>query len=123
VADIGFYGASIKVGEHAIPAYIPHVGGRYEGGEVAFGERLKLRLPAKRVPEAIERWIVHYESAREDGEPWKDFVGRVGTGELEGLVKDLSMPVDFSLETMNEFIDWQRSAPFQVERGEGECAV
>ena len=33
VADIGFYGASIKVGEHTIPAYIPHVGGVYEGGE------------------------------------------------------------------------------------------
>ena len=32
VADIGFYGASIKVGDHTIPAYIPHVGGVYEGG-------------------------------------------------------------------------------------------
>jgi sulfite reductase (ferredoxin) len=123
IADIGFYGASIKVGEHTIPAYIPHVGGRYEGGEVAFGERLKLRLPAKRVPEAIERWIRHYESTRADGEPWKQFAARVGTGELEGLVKDLSLPVDFSLETMNEFIDWNRKSPFVVERGEGECAV
>ena len=27
VAHIGFTGASIKVGEHTIPAYIPHVGG------------------------------------------------------------------------------------------------
>jgi hypothetical protein len=33
------------------------------------------------------------------------------------------MPVDFSLETMNQFIDWNRSGPFVVERGEGECAV
>jgi sulfite reductase beta subunit-like hemoprotein len=123
VADIGFYGASIKVGEHTIPAYIAHVGGRYEGGDVAFGERLKLRLPAKRVPEAIERWIRHYESSREDGEPFRQFVARVGTGELEGLVKDLSIPADFSLETMNEFIDWSRNSPFHVERGEGECAV
>jgi sulfite reductase (ferredoxin) len=123
VAGIGFYGASIKVGEHTIPAYIPHVGGRYEGGEVAFGERLKLRLPAKRVPEAVERWVRHYESERQDGEGWGEFVARVGTSEFEGLVKDLSMPVDFSLETMNEFIDWNRSSPFQVERGEGECAV
>jgi len=123
VASIGFYGASIKVGEHTIPAYIPHVGGRYEGGEVAFGERLKLRLPAKRVPEAIERWIRHYESTREDGEPWDVFAARVGSGQLEGIVKDLSMPVDFGLETMNEFIDWNRNAPFKVERGEGECAV
>ena len=31
--------------------------------------------------------------------------------ELEGLVKDLSMPVDFGLETMNQFIDWNRNVP------------
>ncbi len=53
IADIGFYGASIKVGEHTIPAYIPHIGGVYEGGEVRYGQRLKARLPAKRVPEAV----------------------------------------------------------------------
>ena len=123
VADIGFYGASIKVGEHTIPAYIPHVGGVYEGGDVAFGQRLKLRLPAKRVPEAIERWIRHYESTRAEGETWGAFAQRVGTSELEGIVKDLSMPVDFGLETMNEFIDWNRNVPFEVIRGEGECAV
>jgi sulfite reductase (ferredoxin) len=123
LASIGFYGASIKVGEHTIPAYIPHVGGVFEGGEVAFGQRLKLRLPAKRVPEAIERWVRHYEANRAEQEDWGGFVGRVGTAELEGLVKDLSMPVDFSLETMNEFIDWNRDVPFQVIRGEGECAV
>jgi sulfite reductase beta subunit-like hemoprotein len=123
VADIGFYGASIKVGEHTIPAYIPHVGGVYEGAPVAFGQRLKLRLPAKRVPEAVERWLRHYEAHREDGEPWGAFTQRVGTAELEALVKDLSMPVDFGLETMNQFIDWNRSVPFEVIRGEGECAV
>ena len=123
VASIGFTGASIKVGEHTIPAYIPHVGGVFEGGEVKFGTRLKLRLPSKRVPDAIERWIGHYESNRNDGEEWNDFAERVGTDELEGLVKDLSMPVDFELETMNTFIDWNRNVPFEVIRGEGECAV
>jgi sulfite reductase beta subunit-like hemoprotein len=123
VGSIGFTGASIKVGEHTIPAYIPHVGGVFEGGEVKFGTRLKLRLPSKRIPDAIERWIGHYEANRNDGEEWNDFAQRVGTGELEGLVKDLSMPVDFELETMNQFIDWNRDVPFQVIRGEGECAV
>jgi sulfite reductase beta subunit-like hemoprotein len=48
IADIGFYGASIKVGERTIPAYIPHVGGVYEGGEVRYGQRLRARLPANR---------------------------------------------------------------------------
>jgi len=123
VGSIGFTGASIKVGEHTIPAYIPHVGGVFEGGAVKFGTRLKLRLPAKRIPDAIERWIGHYESSRQEGEEWNAFVQRVGTGELESLVKDLSLPVDFGLETMNEFIDWNRNAPFEVIRGEGECAV
>jgi sulfite reductase (ferredoxin) len=123
VGAIGFYGASIKVGEHTIPAYIPHAGGKFEGDEVHFGERLKLRLPAKRVPDAVERWIRHYEKDHEDGETWRDYVARVGTGTLEEQVKELSMPVDFALETMNEFIDWNRDVPFQVIRGEGECAV
>jgi sulfite reductase beta subunit-like hemoprotein len=123
VGSIGFTGASIKVGEHTIPAYIPHVGGVFEGGEVKFGTRLKLRLPSKRVPDAIERWIGHYESTRQGDEQWNAFVERVGTGELEALVKDLSMPADFGLETMNTFIDWNRDVPFEVIRGEGECAV
>jgi sulfite reductase (ferredoxin) len=123
VASIGFTGASIKVGEHTIPAYIPHVGGVFEGGDVQFGTRLKLRLPSKRVPDAIERWIKQYEANRNEGEEWNEYLARVGTSELEAEVKDLSMPVDFGLETMNTFIDWNRDVPFEVIRGEGECAV
>jgi sulfite reductase beta subunit-like hemoprotein len=123
VASIGFTGASIKVGEHTIPAYIPHVGGVFEGGDVQFGTRLKLRLPSKRVPDAITRWIAQYEANRNDGEEWNEYLARVGAAALEAEVKDLSMPVDFGLETMNTFIDWNRDVPFEVIRGEGECAV
>jgi sulfite reductase beta subunit-like hemoprotein len=123
IAGIGFYGASIKVGEHAVPAYIPHIGGRYEGGEVRYGQRLKARLPAKRVPEAVERWVRFYESERADGEEFNTFVDRVGAPEFEARVKDLTMPVEFNLENMNYFIDWTKNSPFEVQRGEGECAV
>jgi len=123
IANIGFYGASIKVGAHTIPAYIPHIGGTYENGELVLGTRLKSRLPAKRVPEAVERWLRHYEAEREEGEEFNAFAQRIGTPAFESLVKDLSMPVEFSMETMNEFIDWSRAEPFQVIRGEGECAV
>ena len=123
IANIGFYGASIKVGEHTIPAYIPHVGGGYEGGDVHYGQRLKSRLPAKRVPEAVERWVRFYESDRTEGEEFNVFVDRVGAPEFEARVKDLALPVEFSLENMNFFIDWSRKVPFEVQRGEGECAV
>ena len=123
IAHIGFYGASIKVGGHTIPAYIPHVGGAYEGGDVRYGQRLKARLPAKRVPEAVERWVRFYESERHDGEEFIAFVDRVGTPEFEARVKDLTMPIEFNLENMNQFVDWTKNAPFEVIRGEGECAV
>jgi sulfite reductase (ferredoxin) len=123
IGNIGFYGASIKVGEHTIPAYVAHIGGNYEGGEIVYGTRLKVRLAAKRVPEAVERWIRKYEAEREEGEVFNAYAARVGTKEFEDAVRDLALPVEFGLETMNHFIDWNRNVPFQVIRGEGECAV
>lgn len=123
IANIGFYGASLKVGGRVMPAYVPHLGGKYVDGEVIFGTRLKSRLPSRRVPDAVERWINLYESERTDGEVFNDFVERVGTARMEEEVKELTLPADFNLDTMQEFIDWNRSDPYKVERGEGECAI
>ncbi len=123
IANLGFYGASIKVGDHTIPAYIPHIGGNYEGGEVIYGHRLKARLPAKRVPDAVERWLRHYEENREEGEVFNAFVERVGVEPFEEIISELRLPVEFNAENLSHFIDWNRSEPYKVVRGEGECAV
>jgi sulfite reductase beta subunit-like hemoprotein len=123
IANIGFYGASIKAGENTIPAYVAHIAGNYEGGEIVYGQRLKVRLPAKRVPEAVERWIRFYERDRSEGEEFNAFAGRVGTKAFEDEVRELALPVEFGLDTMEQFIDWERKVPFVVQRGEGECAV
>ena len=122
IGTIGFYGASLKVGDRQMPAYIPHIGGSAAGG-VAFGKRLKSRLPAKRVPDAVERWIRLYEAERADGEEFNAFAERAGAEPFEAEVKDLTLPAEFSLETMQQFIDWNRSSPYEVVRGEGECAI
>jgi len=123
ISNIGFYGASLKIGERQMPAYIPHIGGNFEGGEVIFGKRLKSRLPAKRVPEAVERWVRLYEAQRNEGEEFNAYAERIGAETFEAEVKDLTLPAEFSLETMQQFIDWNRSSPYKVERGEGECAI
>ncbi|HEV7804976.1 MAG TPA: nitrite/sulfite reductase [Solirubrobacteraceae bacterium] len=123
IANIGFYGASIKVGQHTIPAYVVHVAGNFEGGEIVYGTRLKVRLPAKRIPDAVERWLRWYEDEREDGEAFNDFASRVGAKAFEDKVRELSLPAQFNIESMNTFIDWNRDSPFVVARGEGECAV
>src|ERR671924_785936 len=94
IANIGFYGASIKVGNRHLPAYIAHLGGQYDDGTVKLAKRLKVRLAAKRVPEAIERWVRLYESKRNTDEPFNDFVERTDEKEFEAAVKDLAMPVE-----------------------------
>jgi sulfite reductase beta subunit-like hemoprotein len=123
LGSIGFYGASMKAGGKQMPAYVAHVGGRYEGGELAYGQRVKVRLPAKRVPDAVERWIRLYERDRRVGEPFNAFVARVGTEVFEAEARDLALPVEFNLANLQQFIDWNRSEPYRVVRGEGECAV
>ena len=85
--------------------------------------RLKVRLPAKRVPDAIEAWIKLYESQRNEGEAFNDFFDRVGAVPFEEAAKGIALPVEFNLESLEHFIDWSRSEPYQVIRGEGECAV
>ncbi len=123
IANIGFYGASIKVGEHTIPAYVAHIAGNFEGGDIVYGTRLKVRLPSKRIPDAVERWLRWYQAARLEGEPFNDFASRIGAKAFEDLVRDLALPVEFGLDSMNTFIDWNKDVPFVVARGEGECAV
>jgi sulfite reductase beta subunit-like hemoprotein len=123
LGSIGFYGASLKVNGRPMPAYVAHIGGRYENGELKYGERLKVRLPAKRVPDAIEAWIRLYESERNEGEPFSDYFDRVGTERFEEAAKGIALPVEFNLENLEHFIDWSRSEPYKVIRGEGECAV
>jgi sulfite reductase beta subunit-like hemoprotein len=123
IGNIGFYGASIKVGEHTLPAYVAHIGGNFEGGEVIYGTRLKVRLPAKRVPDVVERWLKFYEAGRNEGEEFNAFAERVGTTAFEDEIRELALPASYADETVDEFVDWNRDRPFVVERGEGECAV
>ena len=72
---------------------------------------------------AVERWIRFYEAERHDGETFNQFAERVGLTEFEERARDLSIPVEFNLENIEHFIDWSRREPYQVIRGEGECAV
>ena len=124
IGNIGFYGASIKVGENTIPAYVAHIGGSYEGG----ADRLRPAAQAAPAGQARARrpssaGCASTRPSATDGEEFNAYAERVGTTAFEDEVRDLAMPVEFGLETMNQFIDWQRNVPFQVIRGEGECAV
>ncbi|MFN8639742.1 MAG: nitrite/sulfite reductase [Dehalococcoidia bacterium] len=124
LGNIGFHGAAIKSGERQVPAYHIFIGGsRRDGASLRIGTLLKSRIPAKRAPDAFERFVRMYERDRTAGEEFNTFADRVGTQPFEDAIKDLTLPPEFSLEAMDSFIDWEREGLYVLERGEGECAI
>lgn len=123
IANIGFHGAAMKVGTQQLPAYHVFVGGAYDGGAMRIATQLKVRLPAKRGPEAVERFVTLYEQEREPNEVFNDFFDRVGPKPFEESINDLVLPGEFVDENKSMFIDWNRIELYQVIRGEGECAI
>ncbi len=123
IANIGFHGAAMKVGPQQLPAYHMFVGGSYDNGNLRMATQLKVRLPAKRGPEAVERVVRLYESERQPGEEFNTFFDRVGAAPFETAIRDLTLPGDFSEDNMQMFIDWSRLELYQLQRGEGECAI
>jgi sulfite reductase beta subunit-like hemoprotein len=123
IANIGFHGAAMKVGDQQLPAYHIFLGGTYEAGELRFGQQLKLRLPAKRGPEAAERLIRLYEAQRQPGETFNACFDRLGAKPFEEALADLALPGEFTDDNKGMFIDWGRLDLYQLQRGEGECAV
>jgi sulfite reductase beta subunit-like hemoprotein len=123
IANIGFHGAAMKVGPHQLPAYHMFVGGEYKNGTLRMATQLKVRLPAKRGPDAVERVVALYERERQTGETFNAFFDRVGTSPFEKAIEDLTLPGEFSDDNQSMFIDWNRLELYQLQRGEGECAV
>ena len=124
IGNIGFHGAAQKSGDREVPAYKVFVGGQRRPGEpIVLGQLLKVSVPAKRVPTVVERFLTIYEQGRNDGEEFNDFVNRVSTAPFQETINDLNVAPEFSMDTMPEFIDWDRDGLYVVERGEGECAV
>jgi sulfite reductase beta subunit-like hemoprotein len=113
----------MKFDGRQVPGYIVMLGGQYDDGKARIAQRLNVRVPSKRAPEATERFVRYYQDNRQDGEPFNTFLDRVGVQAFEEQIKDLSLPVKFDDQHQSEFIDWNRSALYKLERGEGECAV
>ncbi len=126
IGNIGFHGAAIKSadGERQLPAYNVFVGGsRQLGQQLRIGTLLKLKIPAKRAPDVVERLVAMYQRDRNEGERFNDFADRMGREPFEDELRDLTIAPDFKADTMQEFIDWEREGLYVLERGEGECAV
>jgi sulfite reductase beta subunit-like hemoprotein len=123
IADIGFHGAAAKGPGGQVPAYELFVGGSYDDGDSRFGLRVKTKIPAKRMPDALRKVLDYYKAERDDGEYFKDFVVRVGAESFEPVVAEFKELPDLNRDTLDYYIDWDKTVKYALERGEGECAV
>ena len=123
IADIGFHGAAAKAPGGQVPAYEFFIGGSYDEGDARFGLRTRTKIPAKRVPEALKRIIGFYQERRNDGELFKDFAARLGPAEFEPILQELHDVGELNRDTIGEYIDWDKTVKYVLERGEGECAI
>ncbi len=123
IADIGFHGAAAKAPGGQVPAYEIFLGGSYEEGDTRIGQRVKTKVPAKKMPEAVEKIISFYKDQRQENEQFKDFVVRVGSPAFEPILVELKDLPDLNKDSIQYYMDWDKTVKYKLERGEGECAV
>ena len=123
IADIGFHGAAAKAPGGQVPAYELFLGGSYDEGDARIGLRVKTKVPAKRVPEAIRAVISQYQQDRNDGEAFKDYAARVGAATFEPILAGFKEVPELGRDTIEQYMDWDKTIIYKLERGEGECSI
>lgn len=119
IANIGFHGSSIKTAGKVLPALqLLLGGGTYGNGEGRFSERV-IKIPSRRVPNALRTILNDYENNSMEGEYFNSYYDRRGKNYFYQLLKPLT---DLSNLQMTDYLDWGDTSEFSTAVGTGECA-
>jgi len=119
IAQIGFYGMSIKKGALVIPAFQVLLGGGTLGnGKGRFADKV-IKIPSKKGPEALRLIIHDYEDHKTDTMSFTDYYLEKEKTHFYNLLKPLA---DLSEVDKDIFIDWGHSESYIKAIGVGECA-
>jgi sulfite reductase (ferredoxin) len=130
IATIGFFGGASRIGTSMSPTYTMLFGG--SAGEQGELGRAVMRVPAKRVVDAILKIIESYRSERASDETLHQWVTKVakgqGTGGIKTLedVKALLAPVvqlPPAEEDPDAYCDFGSDSKFTAKTARGECAA
>ena len=119
VANIGFHGSSIKNGELVIPAQQVVIGGGVDADGKGFIADKVIKLPSKKIPEALRSVLKDYENNAEEAEYFNDYYQRQGKMYFYSLLKKFA---DIKTLAPEDYVDWGHSEQFIPEIGVGECA-
>jgi sulfite reductase (ferredoxin) len=121
IADLGFYGVSRHSENYTVPHFQIVLGGEWTQTTGSYGLAIGA-VPAKRIPEVVERLTGRYAAERQKGESFQNFIQRVGKIEIKKMLDDLiRLPTHDEDPTL--YTDWGDSREFTIgDRGVGECA-
>jgi sulfite reductase beta subunit-like hemoprotein len=121
VAGLGFQGSVRRLGDTVLPQYFVMLGGGADDAGARFA-RLAAKIPARRVPQAVERLLALYVAERENGEPAAAFFARADLARVKALLADLEA-LDAADAGPEDFVDLGDSGAFRLEAMEGECSA
>ena len=121
IAAIGFQGSLRKVDGRAVPQYFIQVGGGIDPDRTTFG-RLSAKVPARRVPLALERLVRLYGAEKHGDETPLSFFRRLEPARVKALLADLEL-LTSDTATPDDYIDLAETAAFRPETMDGECAT
>jgi len=117
-ASIGLHGSSIKVDGRVAPAMQIVVGGGVDKNGAGTVAQKVIKLPTKRIPDAVRTLLDDYESNGAD----QDFITYTqvqGKRYFYDILKSLG---DTSDMTDDEYNDWGQQSEYRQAIGVGECA-
>ncbi|HUL78357.1 MAG TPA: nitrite/sulfite reductase [Vicinamibacteria bacterium] len=121
IAGLGFQGSVRRVAGRAAPQYFVMVGGGIHDDGARFG-RLAAKIPARRLPEALDRLIDLFVAQRAEGESARAYFQRVDLAHVKGALAGLeALPPEQA--TPHDFVDLGEQGEFKLETMEGECSA
>ncbi len=120
-ARMGFQGGMRKVGTQAVPHYVVMVGGVVNEGGASFA-RTAAKIPARRIPAALERLIGLYQAEHVGGKTATAFFGRIELPRVKQLLADLETMTSESAE-QQDYVDLAEETEFHPEIQEGRCSA
>ncbi|HET7754355.1 MAG TPA: nitrite/sulfite reductase [Anaeromyxobacteraceae bacterium] len=120
VAAIGLQGSARKVGSRAAPQYFVTVGGGVDEDGARFG-KLAGKVPARRVPLAIERLVAVYLAERVGSETASAFFTRAADRAAAAIADLKELRSDDAVA--EDFVEPGLDVPFAPQTQEGECAA
>ena len=123
IADIGFFGGSRNVNGKLAPHFQLMLGGLATEGVAVFGQNV-IKLPARRIPDAITAILSAYRADRQSpAESFRDFSRRVGLDFWKKKLEPFTSLPAFE-QSPELYRDWGAETDFSMGgMGPGECAA